>query len=48
MSDCSRWTFQRKIDWFRRQFAQHTSLPFSDVLPAKMIVSAMETLCLRC
>lgn len=48
MSDCSRWTFQRKIDWFRRQFGQHASLPFSDVLPAKMIVSAMETLCLHC
>lgn len=48
MSDCNRWTFQRKIGWFRRQFAQHSSLPFSDVLPAKMIVSAMETLCLHC
>jgi hypothetical protein len=48
MSDCSRWAFQRKIDWFRRQFAQHASLPFSDVLPAKAIVSAMETLCLHC
>lgn len=48
MSNCNRWTFQRKIDWFRRQFAQHSSLPFSDVLPAKMIVSAMETLCLHC
>lgn len=48
MSDCSRWAFQRKIDWFRRQFAQHASLPFSDVLPAQVIVSAMEMLCLHC
>jgi len=48
MSDCSRWTFQRKIDWFRRQFAQHASLPFSDVLPARLVLSAMETLCLHC
>ena len=48
MSDCSQWAFQRKIDWFRRQFAQHASLPFSDVLPAQMIVSATETLCLHC
>ena len=48
MGDCIRWSFRRKIDWFRCQFAQHTSLPFSDVLPAQVIVSAMETLCLHC
>ena len=48
MSDCTQWSFRRKIDWFRCQFAQHTSLPFSDVLPAQVIVSAMETLCLHC
>lgn len=47
MSDCTRWSFQRKIDWFRCQFAQHASLPFSDVLPAQMIMSAMRTTCLR-
>ena len=38
MSDCTRWSFQRKIDWFRCQFAQHASLPFSEVLPAQVIV----------
>jgi len=48
MSDCTRWSFQRKIDWFRRQFAQHASLPFSEVLPARLVVSAMATLCLHC
>jgi len=48
MSDCTRWSFQRKVDWFRRQFAQHASLPFSEVLPAQVIASAMETMCLHC
>jgi hypothetical protein len=43
MSDCIRWTFQRKIDWLRTQFAQHASLPFSDVLPAQLVITAMET-----
>jgi len=47
MSDCTRWSFQRKVDWFRCQFAQHASLPFSDVLPAQMIASAMQAMCLR-
>ena len=48
MSDCSRWSFQRKIDWFRCQFAQHGSLPFSEVLPAPVIASAVTELCLHC
>jgi len=48
MSDCNRWSFQRKIDWFRRQFAQHASLPFSEVLPAQVIASALKTLCVHC
>jgi hypothetical protein len=48
MSDCNRWSFQRKIDWFRCQFAQHTSLPFSEVLPAQVIASSLKTMCLHC
>lgn len=48
MSDCSRWSFQRKIDWFRRQFAQHASLPFSEVLPAQVVAAALKTPCVRC
>ena len=48
MSDCTRWSFQRKIDWFRSQFAQHASLPFSDVLPAQVVTSALETLGMHC
>ena len=48
MSDCSRWSFQRKIDWFRCQFAQHASLPFSEVLPAQVVASSLTVLCLHC
>lgn len=48
MSDCSRWSFQRKIDWFRCQFAQHTSLPFSKVLPAQVVASSLTALGVRC
>ena len=44
MSDCTRWSFQQKIDWFRRQFAQHASLPFSEVLPACAIVACLQSL----
>ncbi len=47
MSDCTRWSFQRKVDWFRCQFAQHVGLPFSEVLPAQVIASAMEAMCLH-
>lgn len=47
MSDCTRWSFSEKIDWFRRQFAQHASLPFSDVLPARVVQEAMQSLCLQ-
>ena len=48
MSDCSRWAFSQQIDWLRQQFAQHASLPFSEVLPAPLIKDAMQSLCLRC
>jgi len=44
MSNCTRWSFQKKIDWFRRQFAQHTSLPFSEVLPACVISACLQSL----
>ena len=48
MSDCTRWSFQRKIDWFRRQFTQHGGLPFSEVLSAQVVTSAMKAVCLQC
>jgi hypothetical protein len=41
---CIRWSFQQQIDWFRRQFAQHAGLPFSAVLPAAVVVTALRTL----
>ncbi len=44
MSDCIRWSFQQQIDWFRRQFAQHASLPFSDVLPASVVMVLLQSL----
>jgi hypothetical protein len=47
VSDCTRWTFQEKIDWLRRQFAQHASLPFAQVLPAAVIVACLDSLGLR-
>lgn len=47
MSDCTRWSFRRKIDWFRRQFAQHSGLPFSEVLPAQVVASALAAMCLQ-
>jgi hypothetical protein len=47
VSDCSRWSFQRNINWFRRQFAQHASLPFASVLPARVVIACIESLGLR-
>ena len=42
MCDCTRWSFQRKINWFRCQFAQHASLPFSEVLPVQVVDSGVD------
>ena len=47
MSDCTRWSFRQQIDWFRRAFAQHTQLPFSNVLPAQVVVTALSSLGVR-
>jgi hypothetical protein len=44
MSDCTRWSFREQIDWFRCQFAQHASMPFSEVLPAAVVTTAMQSL----
>jgi hypothetical protein len=35
---------KRQIEWFRTQFAQHASLPFSDVLSAQVIVDGLKSL----
>lgn len=47
MSDCTRWSLKQQIDWFRRQFAQHDSLPFSDVLAASTVQDALRSLGVR-
>jgi len=44
MSHCIRWSFRQQIDWFRRQFAQHAGLPFSEVLPVAVVVTALQSL----
>ena len=44
MSDCTRWSFQQQIEWFRRQFAQHAGLPFSEVLPAQVVTALLKSL----
>lgn len=44
MSHCIRWSFRQQIDWFRRQFAQHGGLAFSEVLPAAVVVTALQSL----
>lgn len=43
MGHCIRWSFREQIDWFRRQFAQHGGLPFSEVLPAAVVVAALQS-----
>jgi IS4 transposase len=44
VSDYTRWSFQQQIDWFRRQFAQHAGLPFSEVLPAQVVTALLKSL----
>jgi hypothetical protein len=47
MSHCIRWSFRQQVDWFRRQFAQHAQLPFSNVLPVQVVVTALHSLGVR-
>jgi hypothetical protein len=47
MRDCTRWSFQQKIDWLRCQFCQHASMPFADVLPAGVVRECLRSLGLR-
>ena len=44
MRNCIRWSWKQQADWFRTQFAQHASLPFSEVLPAKGVSDALLSL----
>jgi hypothetical protein len=47
MSNCIQWSFKQQINCFRRQFAQHGSLPFSEVLSAEMVTDALAELKFR-
>lgn len=47
MNDSTRWSCKQQINWFRQQFAQHASLPFAEVLPARMVIDGLESLGLR-
>jgi hypothetical protein len=47
VSHCIRWSFRQQIDWFRRQFVQHAGLPFSDVLPAQVVMTVLQSLGVR-
>jgi len=44
---CTRWSFRQQIDWLRRQFAEHAGLPFSEMLPAQLVVTALQSLDVR-
>ena len=44
MSDSTRWSVTQHLDWFRKQFAQHASLPFAQVLPAAMVMGCLQSL----
>ena len=44
MSDYTQWSFKQQINYFRRQFAQHGRLPFSEVLSAEMVLGALKEL----
>ncbi len=41
MGNSTQCSCKQQIDWFRTQFAQHASLPFSEVLPAKVVCEAL-------
>ena len=47
MKDCTRWSLNQHVEWFRRQFAQSTHLPFSDVLPAQVVIESLQSMGLR-
>ncbi len=48
MSDCTKWSLNQQVEWFRCQFAQGTGLPFSDVLPAQVVIESLQSMGLRC
>ncbi len=47
MRNSTRWSWKQQVDWFRAQFAQHASLPFSEVLSAKVVRDGLLSLDIR-
>jgi len=47
VSDCIRWSLRHRVDCFRTQLAQYASLPFSDVLPAQVVLDCLGSLGVR-
>ena len=47
MSDCTRWSLKKQIDWFRQQFAQDGGMAFSRILTREDVCEAMQAVGLR-
>lgn len=44
MRNCTRWSLKRQVEWFRKQYAQHGELPFSNVLSKKLVLDTLRSL----
>ncbi len=44
MRDCTRWSLKRQVEWFRKQYAQHGELPFSNVLSKQLVLETLRSL----
>ena len=44
MRDCTGWSLKRQVEWFRRQYAQHGELPFSNVLSKELVLETLSSL----
>ena len=44
MRDCTRWSLNQQVEWFRRQFVQAAGLPFSNVLPAQVVIDSLQSM----
>ena len=47
MRDCTRWSMKQQVDWFRCQFAQGNGLPFSNALPAGVVIECLQSIGVR-
>lgn len=44
MRDCTRWSLKRQMEWFRKQYAQHGKLPFSEILSEELVLGTLKSL----